>query len=91
MEDKQLPKKIDDNPQYVKALREFLKAERKKLGGTKAMYKLLYGVEPTENEEKRLINLLNRGAMGAEFIGLCAEKLNLEEKTLGEVFKINQS
>ena len=91
MDDKTLPKKLDDNPQYAAALRDFLKAERKKLGGTKALYLALYGVEPAEKEEQRLINLLNRGALSGEFIGLCVDKLNLSGVTLGEAFNIHQS
>ena len=55
------------------------------------MYRLLYGVEPTSNEEKRLINLINRGALSGEFIGLCADKLSLNDVTLGEIYKLNQS
>lgn len=86
-----MPKKLDDNPQYVAALRSFLKTERKKLGGTKALYLALYGVEPAEKEEQRLINLLNRGALSGEFIGLCVDKLSLSDKTLGEAFGIHQS
>ncbi|MBM7070921.1 hypothetical protein JQC92_02545 [Shewanella sp. 202IG2-18] len=91
MEAKTLPKKITDNPEYVEALRAFLKEKRKELGGYKAMYRLLYGVEPTVNEEKRLINLINRGALSGEFIGLCADKLSLNDVTLGEIYKLNQS
>lgn len=91
MEDEALPKKLEDNPQYTEALRRFLKAERKKLGGTKALYFALYATEPKENEEKRLINLLNRGALSGEFIGLCVDKLDLADRTLGEAFGIHQS
>jgi hypothetical protein len=93
LDDKTLPKKLDldDNPQYISALRSFLKAERKKMGGTKALYLALYGTEPEEKEEKRLINLLNRGALSGEFIGLCVDKLGLADRTLGEAFGIHQS
>ncbi len=91
MEAQQLPKKISDNSEYVERLRAFLKQIRKDVGGSEAMYQLLYGVVPTENENKRLINLLNRGALSGEFIGLCVDKLNLSDVTLGEVFnKRNQ-
>ncbi|GEK11888.1 hypothetical protein [Pseudoalteromonas peptidolytica] len=90
MDDKTLPKKLDDNPQYAAALRDFLKAERKKLGGTKALYLALYGVEPAEKEEQRLINLLNRGALSGEFIGLCVDKLGLADRTLGDAFDIKK-
>jgi len=85
-----LPKKISDNPEYVERLRAFLKGVRKDVGGTKAMYRLLYDAEPSINEEKRLINLLNRGALSGEFIGLCVDKLNLTDITLGEVFKSHE-
>ena len=85
-----MPKKLHENTKYTEALRQFLKAERKRMGGTKALYLALYGVEPEEKEEKRLINLLNRGALSGEFIGLCVDKLNLSERTLGEAFNVNQ-
>ena len=42
-------------------------------------------------KKKRLINLLNRGAFSGEFIGLCADKLELGEVTLNELYKLNQS
>lgn len=87
-----MPKKIDDNPQYVEGLREYLKEKKDEVGGYKAMYELLYGEPPPEKkDEQRLINLINRGALSGEFIGLCAEKLSLGDVTLNELFKINQS
>lgn len=74
---------------YVCAVREFLKSERKKLGGARAMYVLLYSQEPTVSEEKRLINLIGRGALTAEFLGLCVDKLGLGEVTLAHAFGLS--
>ena len=86
-----LPKKLSEHPEYVESLREYLKSKRDEVGGTKALHVLLYGVEPEKKDEQRLINLLNRGALSGEFIGLCADKLELGEVTLNELYKLNQS
>lgn len=74
---------------YADALRDFLKKERKKVGGTKAFYALLYSIEPSVSEEKRLNNLINRGSLSADFLGLCIDRLNLADVTFGVAFGIS--
>ncbi len=91
MRAKTLPKKLSVHPEYVESLREYLRSKRDEVGGTKALHVLLYGFEAKKKDEQRLINLLNRGALSGEFIGLCADKLNLNDVTLGEIYKLNQS
>ena len=85
-----MPKKVSEHAHYAEAAREFLKAKRKEMGGGKPFYKALYDREPTDNENQKLINLLNRGNLSAEFLGLCADKLNLDDITLHELFGIKK-
>lgn len=87
---KRMPKKPAENPNYAVAARKFLKAKRKEMGGSKPFFKALYGHEPTDSENQALINLLNRGNLSAEFLGLCADKLNLTDTTVFELFGIRK-
>ncbi|BDM64562.1 hypothetical protein NFHSH190041_20140 [Shewanella sp. NFH-SH190041] len=82
-----MPKKTNEHTHYANAARDFLKARRDELGGNKALYRELYGAEPTDNENQRLINLLNRGNLSAEFLGLCADRLKLGDTTLKQLFR----
>ena len=85
-----MPKKTSDYTQYAEAARSFLKVKRKEIGGNKALYRTLYGHEPSKNENQALINLLNRGVLSAEFLGLCVDKLELDDTTLYELFGIQK-
>ncbi len=76
------------HPQYSEKVRDLLKERRKELGKTRLLYEALYGREPNKAQTQQLVNLLNRGNPSVEFLGLCVEKLNLEEMTLGELFGI---
>lgn len=82
-----VPKKPSEHAEYAEAVREFLKDKRKELGGGRDFYRALYGVEPSDNENQKLINLLNRGNLSAEFLGLCMDKLGLHDVTLAKLFK----
>ncbi|WP_136487837.1 hypothetical protein [Vibrio sp. H11] len=81
-----VPKKSSENTEYAEAARSFLKAKRKELGGGRELYRLLYGREPSDSENQTLINLLSRGNLSAEFLGLCTDKLGLHNVTLSELF-----
>ncbi|EHR1202595.1 hypothetical protein ACSN2V_004089 [Vibrio parahaemolyticus] len=88
--EEKMPRKPTENAHYAVAAREFLKAKRKDMGGSKPFFKALYGHEPTASENQSLINLLNRGNLSAEFLGLCADKLNLTDTTVFELFGLRK-
>lgn len=85
-----MPKKTSDHARYAEAARDYLKRKRKELGGNKALYKAIYGFEPDDSQNQALINLLNRGNLSAEFLGLCVDKLNLSETSVFELFGIRK-
>lgn len=53
------------------------------------MYTKLYGKEPTPQEVKNLTNYVNRGNYNTAFLLHLINAFELENVTLGEVFKGN--
>ncbi|MCY7297210.1 hypothetical protein [Alteromonas sp. a30] len=66
---------------------EFVKLLRIRAGGYRQLYIKLHGKEPTKQQVKNLNNHVNRGNFNTEFILDLIEAFDLEEVTLGEMFK----
>ncbi|OEE38311.1 hypothetical protein A1QO_02720 [Vibrio genomosp. F10 str. ZF-129] len=77
-----------DPKRSVENLRERLKQTRKQMGGSDALFIALYGKEPEGNQDNTFRNLVNRGSLKAEFVALCAEKLEWHDVTLSELFAL---
>lgn len=66
---------------------QFVKVLRVKCGSYRKMYTLLYGKEPSQKDVKNLTNYVNRGNYNTQFLVNLIDAFELENVTLGEIFK----
>ncbi|ENA1860291.1 TPA: hypothetical protein P2N04_004452 [Aeromonas salmonicida] len=82
-----MTKKTEIGEKYIKAATDSIKSA----GSLRALYRSIYGVDPTRQELQRFTNRLNpaRSNPATSMLGVCIEHLpSLHEKTLKEFFGI---
>ena len=75
---------------HVESLRQKIQQVREDVGGSDALYMILYQEKPVGNQSNTFRNFVNRGAFKAQFLALCTERLGWHDVTLGEIFSSSE-
>lgn len=83
-------KQADKHGPYTKTVKKYFIERRNAAGGAKAFYKLVHGVEPTENESMAFNNKILRSNYNMRFLGFLVERLEIHNITLSDFFNIKR-